>query len=191
MNTSDQLLTKHSTKALWSECPNHLRGSFSSVLTLLYLLLVWLWATQTGVKELGSRQDHRSWSSGRYDLLQAMFLIMSNLIPLNHNPSELAVATVEGPSAICYTRHTCLAIFSAWCALYIGGAGTEHWYFITIFKLCFCKIKKTKQKLWALGIPADTAFLSQSDKESQDSKRCSPIAEKIIYTFDDLPTETN
>lgn len=135
---------------IWMLKPS-LRGSFSSILTLLYLLLVWLWATQTGVKGLVSCQDHRSWSSGGYDLLQAMFLIMSNLIPLNRNPSEHAVATVEGPSAICYTRHTCLAIFSGWRALYFGSAGTEHWYLINIFKLVLCKIKKTKTTTKTLG----------------------------------------
>lgn len=154
---------------IWMHLNTSMRSSFSSIMTLRYLLEFWLWAKQTEVKWLVSRQSRKNWSSGGYDRLQAMFLIMSNLIPLNHNPTEHAAATVETPSAVCYPQHTCLAIFSGWYVLYFGGSGIEHWYLITIFKAVLCKIKKQKQ--CTLAIPTGTAFFSRSKKESQDSKR--------------------
>lgn len=194
MNTNDQLLTKHSTKALWSECSNHLWEA-ASVQFWHFSLCCWFGCEQhKWVKGLVSCQDHRSWSSGGYDLLQAMFLITRNLIPLNHNPSEHAVATVEA-----HLQFVTLATHVS-----PSSPVDVHYIFVVLglnigislpYLRWFCarwRKLKQQQQLFALGIPAGTAFLSQSEKESQDCKGySSPIAGKIIYTFDGLPAETN
>lgn len=120
-----------------------------------------------------------------------MFLIMSNLIPLNHSLTEHAAATVETPSAICYPPSDS-AGHALWLICIIRLAAL--WLNIGL-SLPYLKQLQDKKQC-ALGItdlvPTGTAFFSQSKKESQDSQRQSwPNAEKIIYTFDALPTETN